>query len=292
LTGTIISSIILFQRQSKWQRDLARDAQQHQRELASEVQKHAATLADKTTMLQKLLAKQAQTHATGEAADERAFKGKYEDKKVALDQQRIDLEVEKLLMSTTGSSTENRAAALKLASDRRAEEARLIALFFDRLVGESVKERDLAFQAPSGFVEPELAKRLKLSLGMIENSAQREEEASEIESGTEAPTSEAPPNPQGWVYSKPGPGGFVVGHPPKDRRKRLQSQTARHNQSRSQFHFFTSSPSSTGRRRQTETARQSGMVARRQRWWVQDRPGADTGSVPAAAGEPSLAAER
>jgi hypothetical protein len=209
---SLIGTLILFLKQSGLQRDLAHDAQKHQSQLASDAQKHTATLADNTTKLQMLLANQARKHATEEATDDRKFKGEIEDKKIALDQQRIDLEIEKLLMSTTGSSTENRAAALRLASDRRAEEARLIALFFDRLVGESVKERDLAFEALSGFVEPELTERLKLSLGLIENSAQREGIASKIDNENETPDSKVAPKHR-MIYSNPEPGKFVIAHP-------------------------------------------------------------------------------
>jgi len=144
------------------------------------------------------LAAAARQHTTDEADKARVFTAINEDRKFKLDRQKLQLEYDRLL-DAKGASSQHRAAALKVVHDKRAEEARLIHLFFDKLVSTRKSERDVAMLALSTVIDPELIKRLVLAGRAVSRraqpAAQREDEVEKQPPGPEERASDTAPAP-------------------------------------------------------------------------------------------------
>src|SRR5262249_30190238 len=88
------------------------------------------------------LAEATRDHATDEANRQRDFTRTIEDG-------RIQLEYEKMHEATGASGRESWIAVKKLVHDRQTEEAKLIHLYFDKLLSKNPMERYLALSALS-----------------------------------------------------------------------------------------------------------------------------------------------
>jgi hypothetical protein len=195
----LVGTILVARKQTSVQRDLAAKAEKLAEGMATQSRNHQEEMAAWSHKLQRELAAAAQNHVSGENALSRGQIKAIEETKFAIEGQKIDLEYQKLLSATDKSSLEQRAMTLKTLHDRRAEETRLIHLFFDKLVSRSETERGLALFALSAAIDHEVLEQLALVVEEVslktdsQQTAQGEDEVENQPDGSEERPSKTTP---------------------------------------------------------------------------------------------------
>ncbi len=217
------------------QLELAHRKTETERELAQQKAKHEAQLARQKEEHEVRIAALNLQHSASQSASGQDFT-------LSLEEKRIAVEREKLLKESDTRGIEIRIAAEKLVHEKQVEEAKLIHLYFDRLIPES-PGRELALVALSAFIDKSVIERLVLagdeegSRSILSQFARRDNDTAQGLSEAEAsatsavgePANEAPATRrarddgtsaaspaaevQEYLYTEPGPGKFVMPYP-------------------------------------------------------------------------------
>jgi hypothetical protein len=166
LAGAAVTAWVTYfngKRTTAMQKQLTDQKQHHDERLAELNRTHMAWQAELQRQHVTTEAEVQRKYEALKAVQTRDFTKTLEDRKSTLEEKRVQIEYEKMLRDTSASTVESWTASRKFVHDKQAEEAKLIHLFFDKLVSKQQAERDLALFTLSSFVDSTVIERLALA---------------------------------------------------------------------------------------------------------------------------------